>query len=78
MSSKYKVVVVGTGKRGMHHAQAFQANGRFEVWACAMSTGPGWTRPRPSLGPPRARTRSRCTGNEARRLLLLYTPESAQ
>jgi predicted dehydrogenase len=31
MSSKYKVVVVGMGKRGMHHAQAFQANGRFEV-----------------------------------------------
>ena len=31
MSSKYKVVVVGLGKRGMHHAQAFQANGRFEV-----------------------------------------------
>jgi predicted dehydrogenase len=31
MSSKYKVVVVGMGKRGMHHAQAFQVNGRFEV-----------------------------------------------
>jgi predicted dehydrogenase len=31
MSSKYKVVVVGMGKRGTHHAQAFQANGRFEV-----------------------------------------------
>ncbi len=28
---KYKVVVVGMGKRGMHHAAAFQANGRFEV-----------------------------------------------
>ena len=28
---KYKVVVVGLGKRGMHHASAFQANGRFEV-----------------------------------------------
>ena len=31
MTAKYKVVVVGTGKRGMHHAAAFQANGRFEV-----------------------------------------------
>jgi predicted dehydrogenase len=31
MSRKYKVMVVGMGKRGMHHAQAFQANGRFEV-----------------------------------------------
>lgn len=27
----YKVVVVGMGKRGMHHASAFQANPRFEV-----------------------------------------------
>ena len=31
MTNKYRVVVVGMGKRGMHHAQAFQANGRFEV-----------------------------------------------
>ena len=28
---KYRVVVVGMGKRGMHHATAFQANPRFEV-----------------------------------------------
>jgi predicted dehydrogenase len=31
MDRKYKVVVAGMGKRGMHHAAAFQANGRFEV-----------------------------------------------
>ncbi len=31
MKEKYRVVVVGMGKRGMHHAQAFQANSRFEV-----------------------------------------------
>ncbi len=31
MKDKYKVVVAGMGKRGMHHAAAFQANGRFEV-----------------------------------------------
>jgi predicted dehydrogenase len=31
MGNKYKVVVAGMGKRGMHHATAFQANGRFEV-----------------------------------------------
>ena len=31
MKPKYKVVVVGMGKRGLHHATAFQANGRFEV-----------------------------------------------
>jgi predicted dehydrogenase len=31
VSRKYRVVVVGMGKRGMHHATAFQANGRFDV-----------------------------------------------
>ena len=31
MSDKYRVVVVGMGKRGMHHAQAFHANERFEL-----------------------------------------------
>jgi predicted dehydrogenase len=31
MSGKYRVVVVGMGKRGLHHAQAFQTNGRFQV-----------------------------------------------
>jgi len=31
VKDKYRVVVVGMGKRGMHHASAFQANGRFEV-----------------------------------------------
>ena len=31
MDHKYKVVVVGLGKRGLHHAAAFQANGRFEI-----------------------------------------------
>ena len=29
--SKYKVMVVGMGKRGKHHAAAFQANENFEV-----------------------------------------------
>jgi len=31
MNHKYRVVVVGMGKRGMHHALAFHANNRFEV-----------------------------------------------
>ena len=31
MEKKYRVVVAGMGKRGMHHAAAFQANGGFEV-----------------------------------------------
>jgi len=31
MSTPYRVLVVGAGKRGMHHALAFQANPRFTV-----------------------------------------------
>lgn len=31
MSQTYRVIVVGMGKRGMHHAAAFKANPRFEV-----------------------------------------------
>ncbi len=31
MKDRYRVVVVGAGKRGMHHAAAFQANPRFEL-----------------------------------------------
>ena len=31
MTSRYRVVVVGMGKRGMHHATAFAANPRFEL-----------------------------------------------
>jgi predicted dehydrogenase len=31
VAKKYKVVVVGMGKRGVHHATTFQANPRFEV-----------------------------------------------
>jgi predicted dehydrogenase len=29
--NRYKVIVVGMGKRGMHHAAAFHANSRFQV-----------------------------------------------
>jgi len=29
--NKYSVLVVGMGKRGMHHATAFNANPRFQV-----------------------------------------------
>lgn len=31
MASKYKVMVVGMGKRGMHHAAAFKADAAFEL-----------------------------------------------
>ena len=31
MSRPYKVLVVGTGKRGLHHATAFKNNPAFEL-----------------------------------------------
>lgn len=31
MNGRYRVMVVGCGKRGMHHAAAFQANPQFEL-----------------------------------------------
>jgi predicted dehydrogenase len=31
MAASYRVVVVGMGKRGMHHASAFFKNPRFEL-----------------------------------------------
>ena len=31
MSQPYKVLVVGMGKRGMHHATSFNANPKFQV-----------------------------------------------
>ncbi len=31
MAARYRVLVVGMGKRGVHHASAFHANPRFEV-----------------------------------------------
>jgi predicted dehydrogenase len=40
MAGKYRVLVVGMGKRGMHHAATFQANARFEVAAiCDIDQG---------------------------------------
>jgi predicted dehydrogenase len=39
-SRKYTVVVAGMGKRGTHHADAFQKNGRFElIGLCDIDTG---------------------------------------
>ena len=37
VTQRYKVVVVGTGKRGVHHAAAFAANPRFELAGIADS-----------------------------------------
>ena len=52
VNAPYRVVVVGMGKRGMHHAAAFAANPRFElVGICEPRSSSGWpTRPPSSAG----------------------------
>ena len=37
VTTRYRVVVVGTGKRGVHHAAAFAANSRFDLSGIADS-----------------------------------------
>ena len=37
VTTRYRVVVVGTGKRGVHHAAGFAANPRFELSGIADS-----------------------------------------
>jgi predicted dehydrogenase len=54
--NRYRVVVVGLGKRGMHHAAAFHANPRFEVVAiCGRDKG-RLEAAAPKLGNPRIGT----------------------
>jgi predicted dehydrogenase len=46
----YKVVVVGLGKRGMHHAAAFKANPRFELAGIATRDSAKLAKARAELG----------------------------
>lgn len=50
MKSAYKVVVVGLGKRGMHHAAAFKANPRFELAGIATRDAARLEKARAELG----------------------------
>jgi predicted dehydrogenase len=52
----YKVVVVGLGKRGRHHATAFRANPRFELAGIAGRDAAALSKAAAELGNPRAST----------------------
>ncbi len=56
MSKTYKVIVVGMGKRGMHHAQAFQASDRFELVGIASRNQARLEEAAAKLGNPRTAT----------------------
>ena len=68
MPNKYKVVVAGMGKRGMHHAAAFQANGRFEI-AGICDTDES------RLAAAAAKLGVATTGRDAREVALLARPD---
>ena len=52
MPAPYKVLVVGLGKRGLHHAAAFHANPRFQVVGLADIDPAKLTAAAPKLGNP--------------------------
>jgi predicted dehydrogenase len=56
MSQTYRVVVVGMGKRGMHHAVAFHANPRFELVGVCDIDAARLAAAAAKLGSPRADT----------------------
>ncbi|MDH7569402.1 MAG: Gfo/Idh/MocA family oxidoreductase, partial [Armatimonadota bacterium] len=67
MSDKvYKVVVVGMGKRGKHHAAAFHANPRFEVAGICDIDVARMEEAAKSLGNPRTSTDAAALAKEIR------------
>ncbi|MBN1864800.1 MAG: Gfo/Idh/MocA family oxidoreductase [Victivallales bacterium] len=65
---KHKVLVVGMGKRGKHHAAAFNANPRFEVVGICDIDQEKLNASAPALGNPR-------TGNDAAAMLREMKPD---
>lgn len=64
--NRYKVIVVGMGKRGLHHATAFHANKRFEVAGiCDIDKG-RLEAAAPKLGHPKISTEARALAREVK------------
>lgn len=62
--NRYKVIVVGMGKRGQHHANAFHANSRFELVGICDHKQPQLEAIAPKLGNPRISTDARRLAKE--------------
>ena len=79
MSTQYKVLVVGMGKRGMHHARLFHANPRFKVVGMCDIDRATARRRRPSWGIPAigADAAELAGDPEAGCVLLLHPAESS-
>ena len=68
MSKPYRVMVVGVGKRGLHHASAFHANPRFEVVGLCDIDAARLAAAAPKLGNP-------ATGTDAAALARAVKPD---
>ena len=66
--NRYKVLIVGMGKRGMHHAAAFHANARFQVAGICDIDNARLQAAAPKLGNPQ-------TGADARALARAIHPD---
>ena len=64
--NRYKVIVVGMGKRGQHHASAFHANSRFELVGICDHKQPHLEAIAPKLGNPRISTDARTLAKEVK------------
>ncbi|MBI4664268.1 MAG: Gfo/Idh/MocA family oxidoreductase [Verrucomicrobia bacterium] len=66
MSNTYRVVIVGMGKRGMHHATTFNANPRFQVVGICDIDQPRLDAAAAKLGHPRTSTDAAALAKELR------------
>ncbi len=66
MKSSYTVMVVGMGKRGMHHATAFNANPRFKVVGICDIDQARLDAAAPKLGNPKTGTDAAALANEVK------------
>ncbi|HXW04558.1 MAG TPA: Gfo/Idh/MocA family oxidoreductase [Vicinamibacterales bacterium] len=64
MTGPYRVVVVGMGKRGLHHAAAFKANARFQLVGIASRDGQRLAAAASKLGEMRTSTDARALAGE--------------
>ncbi len=79
MSAKkiYKVVVVGTGKRGKHHALAFKNNPRFELAGLADSSPEQLAKASAELGIIRLRFNPSLSRKKSSRMFSVSVPRQA-
>jgi predicted dehydrogenase len=77
--TRYKVVVVGLGKRGMHHAAAFYANPRFEVVGIAGRDKARLEAAAPKVGNPKISTDVRALARDVKPDIFCFcTPPSVR